>query len=330
MNKGNYSLSLDSLLIIILPLTVIGLSFLLVAAFGQPYGSLAQALVENGHAEAAGRLKVLATWLLLLVVGTACIGYFAFGFGLFEPRSRVRLAISYIVLALIGCVAIYLGMAEGPRLIGTTPICNAFSLVKNPPVRAERPAAPAKTETAQPPNRVVKQPAECDTWHYSLMGWLNLVQRYFLALISPALVLGAISCLGKPAIATRADCRFQAKRLNTTLYLTATLFVSGLLFLSALLHWPEYAFKPESGYSAHVDAFVLYWGVTYSLFIASYYVPVALRLTRTMEGAIGSDDPADRVEPDETPAARLFGLLKTGAALFAPAIAGLLGSGLKL
>lgn len=330
MNNGNYSLAHKSLRIVALPLSVIGLSFLLITGFGHPYGNLARAVAENGHAEAAGRLKVLATWMLLLGVGTACIAHFFKGLDLFERLSLERLVKAYVVLAVIGCGAIYLGMAEGPKLIGSDPICHAFSLIESPPVRADKPDSPLTTYHVKAPNRELPRRVECDAWHYSLMWWLNLIQRYFIALISPALVLGAVSCLGKPAIVTPADCRFQAKRLNTILYLTATLFVTGLLFLSALLHWPEYAFEPASGYRAHVDAFVLYWGVTYSLFIASYYVPVAIGLTRMIEASARAGVAGDVATSDETPAARLFDLVKTGAALFAPAIAGLLGGALKL
>jgi hypothetical protein len=145
-----------------------------------------------------------------------------------------------------------------------------------------------------------------------------------------------------PKPASRVACRLQARRLNTHLYLAAAVLVMGLLFLSALLRWPAsgLAGDPASAYTAHVDAYIFFWGATYSVFIASYYVPVAIELTgmctsltatqAKAEAASAKAEEGDDADGDDSPVSDLFSLFKTVAALFAPVIAGLLGSVLHL
>ena len=346
--KGALVLDPRMLVILALPFAVISISFLLMPYAGAPLDPLAKAVVDNGHAEAAGRLKMLATWLLLFTIGCACIGYFIVNLGLFASRTWWWLVAMFIVMAALGGGPILYGAAEGPRLMGEKAICDALAArapaQPTPPVSrgqaASAPAAGSATDNSlqsydlSPPASVFEGlsflrqpdcPADTAHWRMHRMWQLNFIQRLLLTLVSPALVLGTIACLAIPPRRTaRPAGRSPADRLKIHLYLTAALFVSGLLFLSALLRWPAFAFQGagREAYVAHVDAFVLYWGVTYTLYIASYYVPVALLLT--------AQGVRDGVDEDKLPAGQLLDWTKTLAALFAPAIVGLLGNVIHL
>lgn len=339
--------------ILVFPFLVIFVSFTLIPLAGVPLGPLAKAVVENGHAETAGRLQMLATWLLLLAVGCGCVGLFAWDLRLFKAKSFKWMLGAFTFLAAFGCLVVSWGASEGPRLIGEPAICAAFGPRNAAPAPAPK-HTPAQTASANgiaaedgasgaldgnlqdyriaPPSRSVSdalpgflRPPNCpDNWQVRLMWRLNLVQRLLLALVSPALVLGTIGCLAMPDKEKEEAIVQQLARLKARLYLATTLFVSGLLFLSALLRWPAFAFRGvgHDSYIAHVDAFVLYWGVTYTLYIASYYAPVALLLSSR-----GRDQD---VPEDKLPAGQLLDWTKTLAALFAPAVVGLLGNVLRL
>jgi hypothetical protein len=370
-DRGTLELKPQLLGILALPFFVIVVSFVLISVAGVPLNPLAKAVVDNGHAEAAGRLEMLATWLLLLIVGCACVGYFFRNLLLFASPTCWWLLSAFIALSLFGGYVVLRGAAEGPSLIGEGAICaalgvrpqstppdhrdtssrsgsavsnaaadtdNSFIATDNSlqsyPLSTEGDAVRDWFEAWHPQNKPACPPNE--THGRTILMWqLNLIQRLLLALVSPALVLGTIACLATPITPAALGARrktavrksFAGKsvaRLRVHLYLTAGLFVSGLLFLSALLRWPAFAFQGagHASYLAHVDAFVLYWGVTYSLYIASYYVPVALLLTRQGKH--------DGVAGDKLPAAELLDWTKTLAALFAPAIVGLLGNVLHL
>jgi hypothetical protein len=146
------------------------------------------------------------------------------------------------------------------------------------------------------------------------MKHLNHGFKYLLAFVSPALILGTVSCLGRRPGSTPADRKRTLRRLKTYLYLSAAQLVSGLAFLGALLRWPGFSVGDDSGLAAGVSAIILYWGIVYSIFIASYYIPVVLFGAKRW-------GPAGKEGPPLTP----IGLVQSGAAIFAPAIAGLLG-----
>jgi hypothetical protein len=257
----------------------------------------------------------------------ACLAYFVRTLRDSAPESRRRLARAYFWLALFGVAAVAGGSVPGaPRFLGERAICDAFAGTWQPGhLRPWLDLSPA-----------------CTGVQFTMLWWLNEAQKFGLALLTPALVLGTISCLAMPGPASRAACRLQARRLNSHLYLAAAVLVMGLLFLSALLRWPAsgLAGAPATAYVNHVDAYIFFWGATYSVFIASYYIPVALRLTGMCgnlpassgesTGATAKADEDGESDADDNPVSDLFSLFKTVAALFAPVIAGLLGSVLHL
>jgi hypothetical protein len=332
-NTASFELPLRALLYVIPPMIVIGAASYLINNYGFPLDHLANATVQNGHAEAAGRLRVLATWLLLACVGIGCIAYCGWNIYSLARTTALRLGALYLVLAAGGVLLILNdGMEGGQRMLDRRVVCAAFSLGESPQAAG---ATNQLTTYGPPPTDVADDAFACEPGNesYKRLWWLNQIQKFILVLLLPALVLGTISCRALPGIPDIDDCRDQIGRLNLHLYLIATALVSGLLFLSALLHWPAFAFAEAAAkaYNSHVDAYILYWGVSYSLLIASVYVPVAIDLNRACAGSAAAEtgDPAP-ADPKDRPAADLLGPFKTAAALFAPAIAGLLGGVISL
>lgn len=338
LDFASFELPRGAIRIVFLPLAVIVAGSLLIALLEIPFHEYGNLPAATGHLEAAGRLKMLAAWLLLAATTVACLAYFARTVRASAPDTRDRLTKAYIWLTLFGVAAVVCGLISGaPRFLGEHAICNAFA------------------GTWEPGNLWLDPWPACSGVQFTKLWWLNEVQKIGLALVSPALVLGTISCLAMPDPASRAACRLQARRLNAHLYLAAAVLVMGLLFLSALMRWPAsgLAHDPAADYTAHVDAYIFYWGATYSVFIASYYVPVAIGLpencrqiaaprpdssaatakatpAKTDEGGGSNADEGGGSNADDSPVSDLFSLFKTVAALFAPAIAGLLGSVLHL
>lgn len=301
------------------PVAVIIFS-LLIMRIGAPFHGDVDLPEATGHLEAAGRFKMLAAWLLLLAMTVACLAYLVGTLRIFTPDSVKRLKIAYFSFAFLGVALVLGGGVHGaPRYLGEQAICHALAGTWEPGnLRSWLDVTPA-----------------CAGDGFATLWWLNEVQKFGQVVLMPALVLGTISCLAMPKRRTRGACQLQARRLNTHLYLAAALLVAGLLFLSALLRWPAsgLAGGAASAYTAHVDAYIFYLGVTYSVFIASYYVPVAIKLTKLCatppkkpKAAKARDGDEGGDEDDDSPVADLFNLFKTVAALFAPVIAGLLGS----
>lgn len=312
-----------ALAIAILPFLVIVLSGGLVHFLGISLGEFAapgelKAGSGHIHLEAAGRLRSIAAWLALSAATVLCLFYAARTLRLFDPKSRRLLVRVYLICAVGGLVLVAFGFAgEANKAVANEFIKGAL-----------------RSPTPRFPDGMLAW-IRFDLSLFDLFQFLNSVQRYALALLTPALVLGAISCLAMPERHTRADCRRQAERLDTYLYLSAATLVVGLIFLAAMLRWPAYGLTGAAAqaYGSHVDAYLLYWGVTYSILIASFYVPVAAQLA----GIGGAAAPVERKEKKgegestaESASAHLFAQAKALAALFAPAIAGLLGGVLDL
>jgi hypothetical protein len=135
-------------------------------------------------------------------------------------------------------------------------------------------------------------------------------------------VLGALGFGAAPRRGTEEEAKRRARTMNEYLYISAAVLVLGLLYLSATLRWPAHALHPldRAAYLEHVDALVLYWGVVYSLFIVSFYVPIALWMGRNFgsSAVFGKSEDAALRHP--------LSLIKLGTTIFAPAIAGLIGN----
>jgi hypothetical protein len=150
----------------------------------------------------------------------------------------------------------------------------------------------------------------------------------------PAVIFGAITCLAAPTAGStkaRLDAwALQTRRLNGFLYLAAAYMISGLLFTNAQLSWLGYSLHPDDlgPYRAYVGAIVLHGGISNSLIIASYYLPVATWLAATRPPRPQPAATDSRSAEAETPDP--FGPLKIAGTILAPALVGFLGELLKL
>ena len=317
-----------TLLIAALPWAVLSFAGWLQTQYGMATHNLQLTLVPDGHLEAAGRLRMLTTWLVMAGLGVAALILFFLDVARMTRRSRTLLLASWAVLVLVGLYSVSFREFEGraEHVIGEQMICRSLKLADFP--------KEARKPIRRLPPAVVAEPARKRCAGVEKFDWfnrLNGAQLYLLLLVLPAIVLGAVSCLaGLPGLA-----RAQAKRLDTYMYLAAALLVCGLLFLSAILRWPGYAFRGAdlASYTAHVSGYVLYWGIAYSLVIAAFYVPVAIILS----GAMRKSGPVEPGQGDATTtkaaasaSPQPLDALKVAAAVFAPAITGLIGEILKL
>jgi hypothetical protein len=296
------------------PALVLVASSMLLSSLGQPFQPLARPVILNGHAEAAARVTVLAMSVGLTAIGLACIGYFLVHLRLF--RKRALWALAGLALATGGYSAHLVSQGfpeEAQQLLGESMV--RVSLRSVDPDCKLRGSRPLSTYREGPLAK------DCSESRYEELRKINNFQRLLLSFVSAALVFGTIACLAAPPIPTRTAAREQMGRLNTYLYLSAAALVTGLLFLSALLKWPGFAVHKDvlDSYNQHVGALVLFWGVTYSAFIAAYYVPVVLGLSYRWRAVTNDSDEDTGLLPP-------LGLLKAGAAIFSPAITALIGA----
>jgi hypothetical protein len=171
-------------------------------------------------------------------------------------------------------------------------------------------------------------------WELRIMYALSAL---LLFLGIPAVLLGAIACLALPetnsAREQYAAWAEQTKKLNRLLYITAGFMISGLLFTNARLMWPAFSLHPDDlkPFTAHVSSVVLYAGVSNSLLIASYYVPVAAFLARARPRrplpvvGMRRDAEAQRDDREADP----WAAFRKAIAIMSPAIVALVGEMVK-
>ncbi len=78
----------------------------------------------------------------------------------------------------------------------------------------------------------------------------------------------------------------QSAWLNTYLYLSALLLGTGLLFVGTFLRWPSFLLLDPKSYDAHVGAMVAYYGFTFTVMLAAFYIPVATILANRVQARI--------------------------------------------
>ena len=322
VSSKSLELQARTLAIAILPCAVVLLCGWLVWQYGNPGNHLAEPSLRDGHAEVAGRLKVLAAFLLMTAAGCAVLYYFIDGLRLLDRKSSRLLVAAFVVGALAGnALMSFQPFTRADRYIGMELTCESFKLIDEAAATPPRPTADSAQAVVEEERRTV---GECTAPKHRLFQNLTLFQRLFLAIVVPALILGTISCLAMPGRPNRLACQLQTRRLNVHLYLAAGLMVSNLFFLGAVLQWPGYSLQPRDveAFTAHVSSVVLFWGVFYSILIASFYVPAAIGLFGSINEAIPSElEPGD----DDREAEAVFRPLRHIATIAAPALIGLIG-----
>jgi hypothetical protein len=290
-------------------------------SFGQTVGSFEMTMVLDSHLEAAGRIRMLATSLLVTVVSLSALLYFAWTVRLFEPSSRWWLLGTYVAVAAVGLSWTWADRGGKAEIMMTRPmLCAPLVLVDTgaPKAGARLRVSPEKQRTDESESDFERRCGNSPTF-----GTLKKVSdwhRFLLPLILPAMVLGAVTCLGE-RIDRKGTGGDAVERLKIWVYLTAVGFVAGLLFMSALLRWPGFAYQgaAQAAYYAHVSAYVLYLGILYTIFITAFYLPIYARLATRY----GRRDRAGTATAGESINPLDLGKIMLG--VFAPAIAGLLG-----
>jgi hypothetical protein len=316
------------LLLLAPPTAVVFLGSLFLSWYGYPIGYLAVPAVTDGHAEAAARLQMLGAFVLLTAVSIGALGFTGLHMFRLDGAARRAALWVYAFAALASVVAVVAGHPEEvQRFVGQDLVCTSLGVGQEANAGPVRP--PAEQAKAAAPERVRGTPLEAwqpaspcagtGRMRFETFRGLTAFQRVLLAIVAPGLMLGLISCaVPAPGPVAEEECCARGERMTTFLYLSAAMLVAGLFFLGALLRWPASTLRPDDlpAYQAHISGIVLYWGFVYSAYIAACYLPAAAYLAhRCGAGSAG-------VQP--------LALLKKSAAIFAPAIAGVLGSVIDL
>ena len=97
-----------------------------------------------------------------------------------------------------------------------------------------------------------------------------------------AVISGAISCLSIPDQKENESDNLQEafERLEHYLLLSAILLASGIVFYMSWMSWPGFIVTGDEiqtkAYNGIVRGMTIFTGVTYSLMIASFYIPIRL------------------------------------------------------
>lgn len=347
--------------LIVVPFLAFFLTNLILVKWGDASLAVAEPSIADGHAEAAGRIRTHATFLIFSTGALAALAY-----SLFILRSLPRRAAKNVVIAWLGTMAAgiavtyALGLHEGNTYLDRGLPCASFDFLHgagagaSPAVLAKEPEPPrSKAQSLRcetlPAAQVQALPIYEQGWtwfgvpprRYDTDGFRTLrimyaISAILLFLSMPAVIWGAIACLALPETGSAKERHeswtLQTARLNRLLYITAGFMVAGLLFTSARLSWPGYSLHPASlkSFAEHVSSIVLYTGVSNSILIGSYYLPVAILLAARQPKrppvptpAAGAKDELEAKAPDP------FGALKTAATILSPALVALIGELVK-
>jgi hypothetical protein len=286
------------------PMGVHLLSDLLLHLYGQPTNGIPALRPFDGHAETAARLVLLSSFLFFLGVVVVSVAAFTAALRTLCAQSLKTVLKVLLGMLAIGALLIQYSVKETSGLtgdLGDNVYEAAFSSLNGFDL-----SRPRTTLTINSLSNI-------------LYAW-----QWLLYIGASSLVFGAVTTLASPRGAEMSPeyLEVQAKRLNGFLYISAILMIATLLFIANCLRWPRFAFADNRGLDMQIDAAVLYYGVSYSVFLAAYYVPLAWCLTRR----------ADRLGSGEVQE-KIVGIYRNGAlallniaAVLAPTAAGLLSA----
>ncbi|NIJ21871.1 hypothetical protein FHS95_003582 [Sphingomonas naasensis] len=297
-----------SLALVVPPVLIFIGSDLLLAWFGWYGLAPLPSLAPQPHADAAGRLYILSA--LLAACGVSFLTLVLFARDLvaeFDARMRRLLLLTLLTGLVVGS----LWMTLSGRY---------FAVLANPLGIDVVGKATELFGSVTDGDRDAKIVA-------TRLDTLIFVARAGLMIGAALTIVGAVSCLVRPlpppAAKARAFLLRQRLRLRLYVNAAAALMVASIVFQLAWTRWPQALFEPAAAkaFSAHVDAFALYSGVTSSLVIASFAVPVVAGL-RARAAAL-TEEGEDAEAPVLLDAGLMDGLGKILVVL-APALAGIL------
>jgi hypothetical protein len=137
---------------IALPLGAFMLSNLVLAFWAPASYELAQPLLPDGHAEASGRLRVLATFVLFVAFATASVIYFGLVLHKLGRQCLKNLRLAYLITLGIGAMTMFaLGLHKGDAYFENNFACASLERLRPPPDFADADASkplPASGELA--------------------------------------------------------------------------------------------------------------------------------------------------------------------------------------
>lgn len=367
-NVTKLRLDVRDLALAVAPAAVLVLSDIVLNRYGWPLESETRFVGEfNAHAEAAARFRLVAAFLVFVGAAVAAFVFFVRLLRLLDVPSIVRVGLASI--ALVACVGAYfywLSPQETQEFTDQRIYCAAASAPAK--IQLGDPAAADPNDLERGPSYLPDNcAAERFALLRELISGERLLLVFAIPAVvfgaitalgrrpAPAAVAAAGAAdrdasfaAGEATPAEAASARSPdagssspqgpakrggtaAHRLNLVLYLSAFLLVGGLLFLSAFLHMPLHFVEPEAAtdYRARVHAIVLFYGVSYSLLIAAFYIPVAVRLEESVAAPAAAAVEEDGGSAADKPLA-LHQLLRIAAAIFSPLIVALLGDVINL
>lgn len=106
-------------------------------------------------------------------------------------------------------------------------------------------------------------------------------------------LFGGVSCLSEASRSNAVHANPKdgpLGRLDTYMFMCAILMVVGLTWYVAQLNWPSYIFGDDNAqlkvYSDIVEGVTIFTGITYSLVIAAFYIPVRKRIIAALPEAL--------------------------------------------
>lgn len=336
------------LLIALLPPLVFLVNLLLLTFYGDPWDILpAKVAAFDAYKEGAARIGTIAAFMLLFGAALAGVLFFAVALRLVERRLWRAMVVAWLALAgaaILGQALIQDRQAEDYAGRSLFCLASAYSEARSDKARAQ---VEAEVADAQLWTAAGGAGRGCGHDRFHVMRQLAQWQSGLVALAFAGLVLGGIFCLApplatpsitakpvgagvgaeEPSASEGADdpglehWERQSERLNACLYLAALLLGTALLFINAFLRWPAFLLTDSKSYDTYIASMVAYYGFTFSVMLASFYIPVALLLAGKARASAREAGTAVKL-PDAFKGP--LQILKILLGLFSTALAGIL------
>jgi hypothetical protein len=273
------------LAVLILPIAVLFLSEGMLGTFGDTTLTMPPPELTK-HArmdELTARYTFLAAFFFFGAVAIASIFIFAADL----VSRHTRMSSIRVGIALLAVIAISLTFSTLESEDDSTSF-EAYQLLGEPVFAT---ALTQGTLAGCVPGRAIYPECEGQGAFYALT-WLLDKANLLSALAAAAVVMGLVLSLARPAakndLTTAAGFKAEAAALRESqdnvqryLYLSGLLLTAGMALGLAWMRWPgEVLADPmmHDDYDALVQSVALFRGVSYSVLILSYYMPVSLLL----------------------------------------------------
>lgn len=283
------------------------------------------------HAEYVARLAVLAAFIPFVAVGLGALALFGVTISRLDPRSLGLSMAAFIGLPVLTAVMLVAAPTrETQDYLGPAVVCAGLGY--GPGLHAKgKPPMVTVDDVRVLKGKKPNQRLVCDQPSFGTLRNLLIADEVVILFGVAALVIGAIACLAdKDGDKGDKLTLYEAESswLNSFLYMSAAFLVTGLLFIAALLKWPLYPLlaSDRAAYEAQANGIVAYFGVSYTIVLASYYGPVAAILS----GRVKPLKPGEAAEALPNAFKGPLQVLKIVLALGSSALAGAIPSLLNL